>query len=638
MQDFDISVERCAGDIVESFTKLNGPGTGTEKTFGETLATLDKFADFQAAIAKSVRTKTFAWLRHRNSLTLVYKLPIELLQSIFHLILFASNGQRRRNFVARLHALRSVSWMWRDLIDWTPSLWTQLSSDDHIEFVSQALQKSQKQNLRLKYDGKLGNGESSPFLEQALVHLDRWEYVVIQEPHGLLVEKYFSSPAPRLKRMVLSTKFGYLRFGPGPPSLLFRGELADLEEFRAVRWRDTDWIGVSCHRLTVLEIEDCFMLDMETLFGIIAENPNLRILRIHFITFRPYTHPPKDYEPIVLSRLTDFTFTNIAEIQFERQVQDIPVMRMLRRLRFPACVSFAIEIGIYGDSDVTPEDFLHLIPRPIEIFTRGGDRLSRPKPPTARVEFWDREFECHTLGSPKSNPKYSMVLRGVERNVGVEWTRRELVEAWTEAKPNLQLQYWVDNNRCKLEHVFYFQDLESVVGLEVMGSSNVERPVGSGLARRLEIPVVSASGSTIGPFLHLQTLRFSYCSVDGKQLLRVVKERFFCITNPSSKGEGEAREANAATGRGLSIIWGEGMKKLPRKITRDILAVPGVKDIKTLKDTHSGPADDHDGSSSISSEESDWYPHYPDSDEGEVEDEHGDDSSEAEIVETDVTP
>ncbi|KAG8952914.1 hypothetical protein FRC04_003365 [Tulasnella sp. 424] len=638
MQDFDGNVERCAEDVIESFTSLNGPGTGTENTFGDTSAMLDKFNDFRATVATAVNTKTSRWLRRRNSLAPIHQLPIEILQPILRHILFASSGRRRRHFVGRLQALRSTCSLWRDVIDQTPLFWAQLSSDDHIDFVSHALQKSQKQTLQLKYDGKLGNDKSSPFLEKAFVHLDRWEYVAIREPHGLLVEKYFTAPAPRLKGMVLSTESGTVEFGPRPTGLLFGGNLVNLEEFRAVRWKDMNWADVHCHRLTVLEIEDCFGLDMETLFGIIAENIDLRIIRLHFITFREYTHPPLSHEPLVLGRLTDFTITDMRELTIESRMQseDVPVMRILQRLRFPACVSFTVGIGIYGDSDVTPEGFFRLIPRPIEIFTRGGGQGSGSKPPVAQVK-WRYGFNCEAFGNTKSGPKYSMVLHGAHRSACAEWTRRELVEVWTETKLDLKLCQWyrVDDERPEGD-AFDLQHLESVVELEVDGSLMVGIPEVSGLVQRLGTPVISASGTTIGPFLRLRTLRLSKCAINGKKLLRMAKERGAWITNLSSEGEGE--KANAAVGGGLSIIVGAGMKKFSKAIIREICAAPGVKDIKFLENQDSQLADDDDGSLSTSSEESDWYPpdRVFDLNIGGVG--HGDDSSDAETVETDVVP
>ncbi|KIO29567.1 hypothetical protein M407DRAFT_21306 [Tulasnella calospora MUT 4182] len=484
MQEFDLAAERCAGDIVDAFSKLNGSGVGADNSFAEASAMLGKFDDFRGTIENMVRKKTVAWLRYRNSLAPIQKLPVELLQLIFHLVLFASSGRRRRRYVASINVLRSVSWMWRDAIDGAPSLWTQLSSQDHIDFIREALQKSQPHPLHLKYVGELWKEEPSSFWENVFVHLERWEYVVVQEPHGMLVKQYLSTPAPRLKGLVLSARMGYVPTGPRPFGLLFGGAIATLDEFRAIRWKDMDWTDVHCHKLRVLEIEDCFWLDMETLFGIIAENLDLRILRIHFVTFRNYNHPFQEHKPLVLHRLTDFTFTNIAEIvsQEGHQVDDIPVMRMLQRIQIPACTFFAIEMGLWDKSEDMQREFFRLIPRPIEIFNRrvesqGPDR----KAPAARVSFWYGQFGFRVFGNPKSSPRYSLLLKGAPRSLGLEWTRRELVDAWMETKPDIQLMYWVGGDKYKVDDIFDLGDLNNVVELEALvrsspGDSNLPLP------------------------------------------------------------------------------------------------------------------------------------------------------------------
>ncbi|KAG8909405.1 hypothetical protein FRC01_006961 [Tulasnella sp. 417] len=609
MQEFDLAAERCAGDILDAFSKLNGPGTGEEKTFVEASAMLGRFDDFRRTIENMVRSKTGTWVRHRNGLA-PHRLPVELLPLIFHFALFASSGRRRRHYVARLNTLRSVSCLWRDVIDGSPSFWTQLSSQDHIDFVREALQKSQTYPLQLKYVGEIRKEEQSPFWENVFVHLNRWEYVAVQEPHGMLVEKYLSTPAPRLKGLVLSTQTGSITTGPRPRGLLFGEEIAGLEEFRAIRWKDMNWTDVHCHKLRVLEIEDCFWLDMETLFGIIAENLDLRILRIHFVTFRPYTHPSQEREPLILSRLTDFTFTNIAEVVDgeARQEYALPVMRMLRRIQIPACTLFAIEMGMYDISEDMQKEFFRLIPRPIEIFNRQlGSQGCSPKPPAARVTLWYSQFECRAFGKPRLNPGYSLLLGGA-RSLGLEWTRRELVDGWMETKPSIQLVYWVEKDKYRIDDVFSFANLSNVVELEVTGDPHERRSgAGSGLARGLESPLTASSGAIIGPFLRLKTLHISHFPVSGKEMLKMVKERYARITKPSWEGgSGGEEKAKTPTDVGMTIILGRGMKRFSSSITRDIRATTGVRDIRW----DSNPRITDDDPSSVSSDESDWYPQY----------------------------
>ncbi|KIO29568.1 hypothetical protein M407DRAFT_21307 [Tulasnella calospora MUT 4182] len=581
IQEFDNAVERCTEDMMEFFAKLNG--IGNEKTYDEVSAMLDRFDDFRTAIENSVRRKTAAWLRPWNSLAPVHKLPIELVQIIFHYILFA------------------ISSIWRDVADRTPSLWTQLSSQDHINFVSEALSKSQNYNLQLKYVGALGNTES-PFLDEAFLHLDRWEAVAIQDPHGDLMYRYLASPAPRLKKLAVSTQSGFVLFGHNIPAPLFGGEWASLEEFRAVRWKHMDWTDVHCHRLKVLEIEDFFYLDMEKLFSIITENLDLRVLRIHSITFREDFLPPQDHEPITLRFLTDFTFTSTIQkvLDGRIQVRDTPIMRMLQRVQIPACTLFSVEFGLSGNA--LPDEFFSLIPSPIEIFRRrGGRQSSDPEPPTARLAFRDGDFRCEVLGNHKSTPQYQVLLKSVPPDINAKWARRELVDAWTGGpKPAIELQCYVDEGFVELDDIFDMQDLGSVVEMNVIGTPNA-----SGLAQRLATPVTSDSGTLIGPFLGLRTLKLSNCGLNGTDVLWMMQERFTRITNPTNLAGQSTTEGNPniPAEEGITIKLGEGMDRFSRSIAREIRETPGVKELVLYSDSSST----HDGSSS-SSEESIWSP------------------------------
>ncbi|KAG8922516.1 hypothetical protein FRC01_013937 [Tulasnella sp. 417] len=604
-QEFDAAVERCTGGIMEFFAKLNG--TGGEKTYEEVSAMLDKFDEFRAAIENSVRRKTAAWLRPWNSLAPAHKLPIEILQLTFHSVLFASSGRRCRHYVTRLTVLRSVSSIWRDVTDRTPSLWNQLSSQDHIDFVSEALSKSQNYSLQLKFVGALGSAAPSLFLDSAFLHLDRWEAVAIHDPNGLLMDRYLASPAPRLKRIVVSTRTGYIMFGDGIPAPLFGGELAGLEEFRAVRWKYMDWANVSFHRLRVLEIEDYFSLDMEKLFSILAENLDLRTLRIDAITFSEGFNPQKVPEPLILRSLTHFTFTKTAKlVEDGTQVDDVPVLQMLKRVQMPACTFFSVDFGVGHAASL--REICNFMPSPIEIFQRrGGSQGSRAEPPTARITFQAGWFQCEALGSSRLAHQYQVVVRGLGEpsDRSEEWTRREFVDAWAERpKPDIQLQYLVDEELLQLDKVFNMQDIENVVELDVTGCPNANR-----LAQRLATPVTSDSGTVIGPFLGLRTLRFSNCDLDGAEVLRMVQDRFARVTKPTIIARQSTTGGNHAipTEGGITIILGEGMDRFPQSIAREIRETPGVKQLMLYSDLP--PTDD---SSSSSSEESAWSLHASD--------------------------
>ncbi|KAG9003341.1 hypothetical protein FRB90_011196 [Tulasnella sp. 427] len=563
-------------------------------------------------ISTAAQTSTRA--SHRddpNRQVPIHRLPFDVMDIIFDILLFASSGRRLRLYVAGLTILRSVSSMWRDMIDQTPRFWTQLSSKDPIGFISDALQKSQRHGLHLKYAGKLAdkitNGE---FWAQVSSHSDRWEHVVLQEPHGNLIRKYFSAPVPRLKGLVLWLRMGYVAYGPDPPSLLFGGKWESLEELRVVSWKQMSWTEVRCHNLRVLTIEDSFWFDMELLFGIIAENSHsLTILRLHFITFCPYTHSQGTHQPIELCNLKEFTFTSMAEVVSEgnsQKTRDVPVMRMVRRVRIPSCTLFAIEITLDENPEATREEFFHLIPRPVDIFARNSknSQRSQPKPPSARVTFWANELTGEAFGHSVSKPLYSLLVRNFSRELSGEWVKKELVDGWSgegaTRKPDLELRYWVDDE-LPMEDMFELEDLDTVTGLEVMGHEDAGWPVAPGLALRLQSP--GASGAL--PFPRLNHLTLSHCAVSAKEVLKMVQARF----GPTRrKGEKQRNRDVDRNGARLTVTLSKGMEQWPKSTVKGIQATPGVKVVK--KGDTLEKADD-DASSSSSSEESDWDPRYP---------------------------
>ncbi|KAG9014296.1 hypothetical protein FRB90_005445 [Tulasnella sp. 427] len=497
------------------------------------------------------------------------------------------------------------------MIDQTPHFWAQLSSKDPNGFISDALQKSQSHGLDLKYVGNLGTKIiHAEFWEEASNHRDRWEYIVLQEPHGNLLRDYFSTPAPRLKGLVLWLRMGFVPYGPDPPSLLFGGKWEKLEELRVVSWKQMSWTEVRCQNLRVLTVEDSFWFDMELLFGLIAENSSsLTVLGLHFITFQPYTPHRETQEPIELRNLEEFTFTNIAEVVSEEdshQVRDIPVMRMLRRVQIPTCTLFAIEITLGESPEATREEFFHLIPRPVDIFSRNlkNSQRSHPKPPSARLSFWVNELTCEAFEHSISKPRYSLLVRDLSRELSTEWVKKELVDGWSgegaTGKPDLELRYWVDDE-LPMEDMFELEDLDTVTGLEVMGCEDAEWPVAPRLASRLQSP----GGSGALPFPRLNHLTLSHCAVSAKEVLKMIQARFGPTRRKGNKQRNRDVDRNGAR---LTVTLGKGMKQWPKSTVKGIQAMPGVKVVKkgdTLEKA------DHDASSSSSSEESDWDPRYP---------------------------
>lgn len=247
-------------------------------------AFINRLDSFKTSFDSLVRKTELKTIRQRNALLPIQKLSEELLLLIFQSILLTSTARRRRLYVRRISALRAVSSAWRDLIDRTPLFWTHVSSNDHPDFVSNALEKSLGLPLHLNYTAFSPSESESAFFDKASAHQTRWKSVALHEPSAELLQTYFHVPSPFIKALLLSTSIDYASGEAGLDKLL-GGEAATLEELRAVGWKNIVWSEAHLTQLRTLEIEDYQMLGMEVIFNILAENPSLEILRLRLIEF-----------------------------------------------------------------------------------------------------------------------------------------------------------------------------------------------------------------------------------------------------------------------------------------------------------------------------------------------------------------
>ncbi|KAG8979220.1 hypothetical protein FRB90_008181, partial [Tulasnella sp. 427] len=210
---------------------------------------------------------------------------------------------------------------------------------------------------------------------------------------------------------------------------------------------------------------------MEVLSGIVFENSkSLDILRLRIINFRPCINP-QGQESVVLQKLTEFALLDIMENSSgtDELVKNDIVVRMLRRFLVPSCTSFAVQANFSKTSEVTQELFL-LIPSPHRLFTRSlSNSGPRSKPPMARIRFLGNDiFELHAFGKDGTHPHYSLDLQSVSQTTVRRWTREVLVEGWPEeiSRPQLNLEYGVDDNRWLMDNLFEFEGAGSVIGLK----------------------------------------------------------------------------------------------------------------------------------------------------------------------------
>ncbi|KAG8947658.1 hypothetical protein FRC04_010592 [Tulasnella sp. 424] len=588
MQGLKQASEVWAIEFWETFRRLDGMlDTGSESGFEGIDASLRRFDSFKATFDNLVRHTEVKNIRQRNALLPIQKLPDNLLHLIFHLLLFTTTGIRKNLYVWRISTLRAVSWSWRDLIDRTPLYWVRISSGDGTDFVSDALKKSLNLPLHIKYTGSVMYGPESAFLDTVSAHRHRWESVAIHEPQGELVQTYFHFPAPSIKELLLSTDTGYASGGGGLDEL-FGGELKNLEVLRAVRWKNVEWDDAYFTRLRVLEIEDCYMLDMGPIFNILAGNPCLEVFRLHFIAFARY-HPPHPIpSPIVLESLRELTWTDVRqEVETPTGGTDVALARILRHIRVPACSKFEVEVWMKDGSGVSPEELVRLILPPMQVAARTTSGKSNLHPVVVDASFGERGFQLKASRDSRSTASFSVDLGALPRSLAKRWMTDQLGEE-SPRTLDLRLSFEYTEDEPSVADVIYFQQWESVTQLDIDGSSGSQQSIARELFRLLSTPCDSVNGVKIMPFPALQTLRlFNLIAFNGEDLVASMTARFSSDAPPIASGDGVSAPA------ALSIILADGPGGRPEKYFNKIRAIPGIKDLKffeeppTIRDTPS---------------------------------------------------
>ncbi|KAG8947662.1 hypothetical protein FRC04_010596 [Tulasnella sp. 424] len=599
MQSLKQASEQCAAEFWEAFRRLECTlDIGSESGFEGIDASLKRFASFKATCANLVRHTEVKHIRQRNALLPIQKLPDELLHLIFHLLLFTATDLRRNFYVWRISTLRAVSWSWRDLIDCTPRFWAHISSKDHTDFVSDALKKSLNLPLHMKYTGSVMHEPELAFLDKVFAHRHRWESVAIHEPQGELVQTFFHFPAPTLKKLLLSTDTGYAS-GGGALDELFGGELKNLEVLRAVRWKNIKWSDAYFTGLRVLEIEDYYMLDMGPIFNILAGNPCLEVLRLHFIAFAQYTPPHPIPSPIALESLRELTWTDVRqEVETRTGGRDVALTRILQCIRVPACSKFEVDSWLQDGSGVSPEELVRLILPPMQVAARTTSGISNLHPVVVDASFGERGFQLKASRDSRSTASFSVDLGALPRSLAKRWMTDQLGEE-SPRTLDLRLSFEYTEDEPSVADVIYFQQWESVTQLDIDGSSGSQQSIARELFRLLATPYDSANGVKIMPFPALQTLRLSnLIAFNGEDLVASMTARFSSDA-PIASGNG------VSTPAALSIILGDVTGGHPEEYFNKIRAIQGIKALRLFEER---PAID-DISSILSV--SDWPPPQP---------------------------
>ncbi|KIO25988.1 hypothetical protein M407DRAFT_24739 [Tulasnella calospora MUT 4182] len=306
---------------------------------------LRNMTDFKVLFDSSVHRDVVKHVRHRNALLPIGKLPAELLQIVFSNCLFSSSGRRKSHFVSRLTTLRAVSWSWQDFIGRTPSFWAHVSSEDHMDFVSVAFERSGQVPIHLKHIGNHQDGQESLFLDRVLLHVHRWESLAIHQPNVNVAIQFLSVSAPKIKSILLSSLTNGSLHQRHVDSL-FGGGLANLEELRVYFWGDIGWRGLKCTRLRILDIEREYSLDLGAVLNILAANPCLESLRIHDISFVHYPQPDLILAPIPLDHLKELTLTDVKYATENAFIgSNVAIGDLLQRIKFLRWSIWPVSLG-----------------------------------------------------------------------------------------------------------------------------------------------------------------------------------------------------------------------------------------------------------------------------------------------------
>ncbi|KIO29594.1 hypothetical protein M407DRAFT_21330 [Tulasnella calospora MUT 4182] len=538
MQAMQKLAERCAEDFVNQLIQIHE--FGLYDGLKDTRAFMNTLDSFQAWFAYAVRHKIVPRLRQGNASLPISKLPVELMQIIFHATLFQDSGERHDEYVTTLLTLRSVSGAWRELVDSDPSLWTHLSSDDHPSFISKAFEISEDYPLHLMYtDGPVyGHEKLELFWDQALTRLHCWESVSLHDPDWEDLRHYFTHPAPRLKRITLTidpprdtTDFG--------PISLFGGSWESMEEVRINRFYDLEWSGVRCRRLRILEIWNCTNLDLAVILRIIQENQNMEILRLHNIRFTLTSstpHPPSQPTCLPCLRaltLTDLYFNADDDSDFDPTGLDPPASHIPRHIQFPNCTDFCLTLyglaGLTGRIDLeysttssshSPD--LFSLPALVTALSAANSLVVMFDPAVRLVITTDDDVPQRV--------KFSMLLRYVTTSFARSWVGDVVARKPWETKPEMKLVFEITQQVYELDALAAFRDCEAVTELsvDVVSGGSWGHTQEAETLHLLATPYTSTSGVIAIPFPRLRCIHASTSLWDakGEAILAMITTRF----------------------------------------------------------------------------------------------------------------
>ncbi|KIO24030.1 hypothetical protein M407DRAFT_26559 [Tulasnella calospora MUT 4182] len=345
---------------------------------------------------------------------------------------------------------------------------------------------------------------------------------------------------------------------------------------------------------------------MGAILGILATNPYLEVFRLSNVRFALYPEHDPIPAPISLDHLTQVTLMDITQATEDPfSGSNVVIGYILQRIRFRTGTAFTVRTKLKTNASLTPEEFINVVPSPVEALAYLS-LADGPQRADVDVKFGGNGFLFRIQdGLQSPSIVFSADVDGLPEQVAKEWVVESLRQASTTP---MDLRLYFTSNECgsepssiSLEEIFHFQLWESVVDLTLTGNPQTPPDVGRDLLRLLSTPCMSEDGIMVMPFPKLQHLGISVVpGIKGKYMLAMVQARF------APPGPTEAA-SHSVVPVPLMLHCGNGVGAWGRSYQDKILAVPGVKGIKTGV---SHPALRLARSSSPTVSEPDWPPPY----------------------------
>ncbi|KAG9041334.1 hypothetical protein FS837_012412 [Tulasnella sp. UAMH 9824] len=306
-----------------------------------------------ADVQKAFTIEATAAAKKRNNLLPIHELPKELFTQILQQSLpniknnLIGNDFKRytKQYYIRVYRLREVSSAWKLAVDYTPSLWTAISSACHPKVLSNALLRSAKAPLHLTlseltrvmmFQPQTMVDISSTFLAQVGPTISRWSFVLFHLPgkSRAMVEQHLTKPAP----LVESVRISLLTSMDGEGAVdLFGGQAGRLKDLTLqsfpMRWESPILRGVENLKIGGIGLA----LWLSQLLAILSDNSQLKQLSLSATDIQMNVLAPTEHRiPLSLMEELDLSIPgNVADIL----LKSIDIPRSDASFPIPICES-----------------------------------------------------------------------------------------------------------------------------------------------------------------------------------------------------------------------------------------------------------------------------------------------------------